>query len=349
MAQLDDRIRARRSQWCRFLGTAGADAPELMFLVRCGQDEPQRPPLWPELAPQRVEWAWQHYQWQRRRAEWLPDDTVPCLQVATGTEIFAEAFGCPVRRPPDQMPFAQPAIHAAGQVASLAVPDLANSSLAYLFGMADQLRERAGPEALLRLVDIQAPMDIAALIWDKSDFLAAMITAPEAVCELSAKVQQLLTAFLDEWFARYGRHFVAHYPDYYMDAGVTVSVDEAGAVSPAMFARFFGEQLRSLSQRYGGIGIHCCANARHQWPHFARVPGLRLINLHQPHAVLAEAYAAFGPQVAQLHYGFEHTGPVETWPAQHPPGRRVVYDITAKTAAEAQELAARLEEARLAG
>jgi hypothetical protein len=215
--------------------------------------------------------------------------------------------------------------------------------------MADELRRRAGPEAVMRLVDLQAPVDVAALIWEKSDFFSAMIAAPEAVQELCAKVEQLLTAFLDEWFGRYGRHFVAHYPDYYMDTGVTASVDEAGTVSPAMFAGFFAAQLRRLSQRYGGIGIHCCANARHQWPQFARVPGLRLINLHQPHAVLAAAYAAFGPQVAQLHYGFEHRGPVETWPGQHPPGQRVVFDAGADTPDQARQMADRLGAARLAG
>jgi hypothetical protein len=346
MTDLATRVAGRQERWRRFLDADLDDPPELMCFVRYGDGEPQRPQLWPELVQERVEWAWEHYQWGCRQAAWLADDTIPCLQVSTGTEIFAEAFGCPVHRPPDQMPFALPLIHSAAQVASLPVPEISTSSLAYLFDIADELRRRAGPDAIVRLVDIQTPMDIAALIWEKSDFLAAMITAPEAVRELALKVRALLTAFLDEWFARYGTRFVAHFPDYYMEGGVTVSEDEVGEVSAAMFEEFFSDELAALSKRYGGIGIHCCAHARHQWANLARVPGLRLINLHQPHDVLVAAYGAFGARVAQLHYGFEHSSSLETWPGQHPADRRIVYHVDARTEDHARWCADRLAQMR---
>jgi uroporphyrinogen decarboxylase-like protein len=346
MAEINGILASRKSRWRRFLDPEETDTPALMFFVRCAEGSPARPALWPQLAQQRIEWAWEHYQWQCRQATWLDDDTVPCLQISTGTEVFAEALGCPVHRAPDQMPFALPLLHSAAEVADLTVPEVSTSSLAYLFDLADELRRRAGPEAVVRLVDIQTPMDIAALIWEKSEFLAAMISAPEAVHELADKVGTLLMRFLDEWFGRYGTEFVAHYPDYFMDGGITVSEDEVGEVSTAMFSGFFSAELESLSRRYGGIGIHCCAHARHQWPQFARVPGLRLINLHQPHAVVTAAYAAFGSRVAQLHYGFEHTGPVETWPSQHPADRRIIYDIHARDPEHARELSARLTQLR---
>ena len=86
--------------------------------------------------------------------------------------------------------------------------------------------------------------------------------SPQAVKELADKVKQLLTAFLDEWFRRYGREHIAHHPDYFMDGGWTVSEDEAGVVNQEMFAEFFLPELNALSDRYGGIGIHCCANSR---------------------------------------------------------------------------------------
>jgi hypothetical protein len=174
-------------------------------------------------------------------------------------------------------------------------------------------------------------MDIATLIWEKADFLAALITAPEAVAELAAKVRQLLTAFLDEWFRRYGTRYVAHYPDYFMDGGVTVSEDEVGAVSNPMFAAFFRDELVALSARYGGLGVHCCAHARHQWDHFKALPGLRLLNLNQPHEVVAAAYDYFDTPIAQMHYGYVRQGPFESWPQQHPQGRRRVFEATAET------------------
>jgi hypothetical protein len=341
-----DSIEARQQRWRRFLDPADPGAPPFMFLVRCAADDPPRPPLWPTHWQARCEWAWALYQRQCQRAAWLADDAVPCLSVATGTEIFAEAFGCQVHRPEDNMPFALPSIGSAGQVSSLRVPELSRSSLAGLFDLADALRRRAGPEAVLRLVDIQSPMDIAALIWEKEDFLAALIAAPEAVRELAAKTAALLTAFLDEWFGRYGTRYVAHYPDYFMDGGVTVSEDEVGSVSAAMFAGFFRGELEALSRRYGGLGVHCCAHARHQWPQFKTLPGLRLLNLNQPHPVLAQAYLFFDTGVAQMHYGFERSGPVESWPAHHPAGRRVVYEISASSREEALAAAGRFNAMR---
>lgn len=335
MTGIDREIQAHQERWRRFLDPADAAAPPFMFLVRY-QDAPlPRPPLWPDRRQERIDWAWQSYQQQRQRAVWLRDDAVPCLPVSTGTEIFAEAFGCPVHRTPDQMPFALPRIRSAAEVAPLRVPELSHSSLAYLFAMADELQHRAGPDAVLRLIDIQSPMDIAALIWEKADFLASMIAAPEAVAELSAKARKLLTAFLDEWFQRYGARYVAHYPDYFMDGGITVSEDEVGAVSADMFAAFFRDELVALSTRYGGIGVHCCAHARHQWDHFKSLPGLRLLNLNQPHAVVAQAYAFFDANLAQMHYGYARQGPLASWPQQHPQGRRIVYEISVENREQA--------------
>jgi len=342
-------VEARKERWKRFLEPGSAGAPEFMFLIRCQEDDPPRPPLWPEHEEARVEWAWQLYQTQCERARWLGDDTVPCLHVATGTEIFAEGFGCMVHRPEDNMPFALPLIHSAAEVAALKTPEPSTSSLAYLFEMADELRRRAGPEAPLRLVDIQSPMDIAALIWEKAGLLTAMIDAPEAVKELASKVAELLNAFLAEWFRRYGAEYVAHFPDYFMGGGITVSEDEVGAISAGMFAEFFRDELVALSERYGGIGVHCCAHARHQWDHFKAIPGLRLLNLHQPHGVVGEAYGFFDTGIAQMHYGFEHGGAFESWPTQHPPGRRIVYEVTVQNREEAVEAAERFRTMRDAG
>jgi uroporphyrinogen-III decarboxylase len=273
--------------------------------------------------------------------EWLEDDSIPYLDVYTGTEIFAEAFGCQVYRPEDNMPFAVPRIHSASEVAKLRVPDLSVAPLAMLFEIADELRRRAGKEAIVRLVDIQSPMDIAALIWDKNDLYVAIIDDPDAVKELAAKVDELMITFLDEWFARYGQEFIAHYPIYYMSQGITLSEDEVGAVDEEMFLEFYLPELVGLSERYGGIGIHCCADARHQWGNFKQVRNLRLLNLVQPVKELRAAYEFFATHVPQMHswYG---DGPAWTWPEQYPEGARVVMEANAASRDEALKLAERL-------
>ena len=331
---------ARVARWTRFL--SAPDAGHL-FTITYTPDEEEAPHAWRELRHARVAWAWRKYERQMARQTWLHDDTLPFLDMRTGTEIFAEAFGCPVHFPDDNMPFALPLVHSAQQAEALKVPDVSTSSVAYLFEMADELVQRAGPGALLRLVDIQSPMDIAALIWEKSSFYPALIEMPEAVLELADKVKRFLIAFLDIWFARYGRAFIAHYPDYYMPQGITLSEDEVGAVSARVFNALFLPELTELSEHFGGIGVHCCANARHQWAGFKAIPGLRLINFVQSEAVLVEAYRAFSA-VPQMH-SWCGDGDPWTWPSAYPPGSHVVIQATAHTPDEARALSDQLRAA----
>jgi hypothetical protein len=330
-------IAARKQRWCDFLSQPHSGH---IFVIDYEPDREEPPLPWPELKAERIEWAWRDYERRLARMEWLDDDALPYLNVRTGTEIFAQAFGCPVHYPQDNMPFALPLIHSASEVSRLQVPEVSRSSLAYLFDMADELRRRAGPGALLKLVDIQSPMDIASLIWDKSTFYVALLEAPEAVRELAEKVQQLLTTFLDEWFHRYGREFIAHYPDYYMPQGITLSEDEIGAVSESTYDALFLPELVALSHRYGGIGVHCCAHACHQWAGLKRIPALRLLNLVQPENVLQEAYAYFA-HLPQMH-SWCGDGDPWTWPARYPAGSRVVIQAPARSKDEAQRLAEKL-------
>lgn len=305
--------------------------PGYMLMVR--YDEPGGPP-WPapyaEKKKERIEWALTLYERWMKQTAWLKDDFIPYLNMNTGTEIFAEAFGCEVYRPEGSNPCAMPLINSASEVAALKVPDLSAPSLAILFEMADELRRRAGPEALMKTVDIQSPMDIAALIWDKNSFYVGLLEAPEAVKELANKVHQLLTVFLDEWFRRYGTEHIAHHPDYYMDGGMTLSEDEVGAVNEEMFEEFFLGELSALSRRYGGLGMHCCANSRHQWEGFHKIHDLRLLNLYAPPTktsqYIKDAFAFFDTRIAQMHYGWELDGPVETWPAKYPKDKKIVVD-----------------------
>jgi hypothetical protein len=279
-----------------------------------------------------------NYTWQLSRTEWLDDDTVPCLDLLTGTELFAEAFGCPVHRPSDNNPFALPRVRSAAEADRLAVPSLDVQPLARVFDMADELRRRAGTGAVVRLPDLQSPLDVAALIWDKESFYPALLEEPEAATRLTAKVRALQFAFLDEWFARYGRPAIAHFPDYLLPRGVSLSVDEVGALGPEMFDHFVAPELAAFSARYGGLGIHCCAHARHQWDGFARVPGLLLLNLSQPEPVVRQAYPRFAAVAPQWHGGWAAGADPVRWESELPPRARVVIDVTATSRDEALAL-----------
>lgn len=331
-----DTIASRIRRWREFYDP---DHPRNRLIqVTVGDPLEDRPPLWPEYKRERTEWAWKLYREQLAVVERIDDDTVPFLHVSSGTEIVPEAFGCPVHRPSNERPFALPLIHTAAEVSRLQVPGLDTPCLALLFEIADELHGRA-PEAILKTTDIQCPMDWAALIWEKTGFYMGMIEAPEAVRELADKVKSVETAFYDEWRSRYGPEYIAHYPDYYMPGGIAMAVDEIGSVGCDMFNEFFRPELCELSARYGGIGIHCCANARHQWDNLKRIPGLYLLNLVQPEQELADAYRYFAEHPAQMH-SWCGDDPVE-WCGGLPSRARVVVHAQVETEEQGRAVAER--------
>lgn len=291
-------VQRRKQAWMDFMDLRSPI--NRLLVIECPEGMPRHPMLWWEEADARVEAAYRRYVAQLERLDTLEDFSIPHLRVSTGTEIFAEAFGCRVHYPSDNNPFALPMVESAREAARIRVPRVEDTKLTILFDMARKLRGRAGGDALLSLPDMQTPGDIAALIWEKTDFYPAMIEEPEAVRELMHKIRGFMFAFLDMWFAEFGRETMAHYPDYYMPYGITLSEDEIGAVSPAMFDEFFADDLRMFSERYGQIGIHCCAHSKHQWANLAKTPNLRLINLHLNARLTLESLDAFRNVCAQM-------------------------------------------------
>ena len=322
-------IAERKRKWIDFL--SGGARGLTVALVDAAPERPlgPRPHPYPDRIAERIDFAARHYEDRMERTAWLTDDAVPAYHPYTGTELFAEAFGCPVHYPGDNMPFARPLIFGADGLRSLKAPDTGAKPLRDAFEITYQLRRRCGPDAVPALPDIQSPFDIAALVWEKADFLASMIEAPEAVAELCAMAEALLAKFLREWFAEFGTEYVAHYPDYYMSGGMTLSEDEIGEFSGEMFARFCRDPLNRLSREFGGIGIHCCAHARHQWANLKGVEGLQLINLVQPPKVLIDAYRQF-EGVAQMHSWCGDGEPSEAWLTHLPSGANVVLRVGAK-------------------
>ena len=63
-----------------------------------GKEAEDRPLFWPSLRQNRIDWILRNFEALVRHVERVGDDTVPYLDNMTGTEIFAEAFGCRVHR-----------------------------------------------------------------------------------------------------------------------------------------------------------------------------------------------------------------------------------------------------------
>ncbi len=211
----------------------------------------------------------------------LEDDGVPVARLATGTHIFAAAFGCSVKTLPDSIPFAMPLVDSAGEADQLAEPDVFKSpTLVRCFELARLITERLGPDVPISVPDIQSGFDTASLIWNKEDFLCALVTDPDAVKRLCEKCARLLKTFLTEFRKEFPHASPCHCPLVWAppEMGPWLSNDECGAFSSQTFEEFCMPELIDLSDTFGGLGMHCCADAEHQFESFKKIPNFYAFN-----------------------------------------------------------------------
>jgi arginine decarboxylase-like protein len=110
-----------------------------------------------------------------------------------------------------------------------------------------------------------------------------------------------------------------------------------------MFIQYFLPHLNSFSERYDGLGIHCCANARHQWENIKKTSGLRLLNISNQGRMVREAYSFFADFAAQWNYDQSPVplAPLD-WLKEIPANAHVVFDITVETKDDALRISEKL-------
>ena len=225
-----------------------------------------------------VPWVVENY---RKQVEWqekLGDDAVPFAKLLTGTQLFAAAFGCPVHQFSDSNPCAMPLVSNAAEADNLIEPDLWNCrGLMRVFELGRLVQRELGPEVFLGPCDLQTGFDTACLIWDKSDMFCALADDEErgSVTRLASKCARLLKNFLIELRKEFPNMNPCHCPPVWAppEMGFWLSNDECGAVSTPLFEEIMLPELIDIAQTFGGLGMHCCADAEHQFESFKKIPG----------------------------------------------------------------------------
>ncbi len=283
------------------------------------------------------------YKKRVRAVEELDDDGVPFVTLNTNTGIFAAAFGCPLRvYQTNTNAAARPIVKTTAEADGLPEPGLDAPALARVLELGQLLQQELGNEVIIGVPDIQSPFGIASLIWDKADHLTAMIEAPEAVNELTAKCHRLLKKFLREFKSRFPGGNLCHCPYAWAPPalGCWLSEDEIGIISAEMFEEFCLPWLTDLSQTFGGIFIHCCADAAHQYEGFKKIPDLRGLNLSHKFGVdpFIEAFSGRCP----LMFGYTPEAAMMEMLGKAKSDTRYLFNVNAPTPEAAKPLMERL-------
>lgn len=222
-----------------------------------------------------------HYETQVQWLEELGDHSVPIAHVGTGTQLYAAAFGCPVHEYENDNPCALPLARNSAEADAVAEPDVWSCpGLVRVFELCEALQRELGPDVILGPPDMQTGFDTAALIWEKSDFYLAMLLEPAAVHRLVAKCGHLFRQFLLELRRQFPTMVPGHCPRGYVppDLGFWASNDECGAFNTALFEEFCLPEMIELSETFGSFGMHCCADAEHQFESFKQIPNFYAFN-----------------------------------------------------------------------
>lgn len=249
----------------------------------------------------------ENYRRQSAMLNRLQDDSVPVASLTTGTHLFAQAFGCNVHSYIDNNPCALPLVNNAAEADQLEMPDIWKTEcIQRVFELGQLVLKELGPETALGPCDLQSGFDIACLVWNKEDLLCSTALDPDAVKRLSRKCAQTLKTFLTEFRREFPTLSPCNCPGCCWtppELGPWLANDECGTMNGEMFEEFCLPELIELSEAFGGLGMHCCADAEHQFPHFNKIPnfyGFNRVEAKRGYMPLLEHFTGKGSPVHVL-------------------------------------------------
>lgn len=147
------------------------------------------------------------------------------------------------------------------------------------------------------LIDIQGPLNTAALLWKQDEFMMAMIEQPEAVHALLEQVTEQLIEIVKTMIEKIGQIAGPLWPYIWLpaDIGIGIAEDYMPLVSPKLYREFGIPYVRRISEAFGGIFIHCCGTYEHQLDNLTHSQiNILGVEFHYPYVKPEILFRAFG-------------------------------------------------------
>ena len=231
----------------------------------------------------------------------LPGLNIPRFMPDFGTTCMAAYWGGKRYRPEGGMPWIDPVIYSAEDVDKVAPDDPDSHDLQKSYVLWKKLSEMMGTDRLpCSYMDIQGPLGQAAMLWENTDFFAALYEEPAKVHSLLERITEHTIKMYKTFRKKIPTVCSPMWPYIWMpaDIGVAISEDHMPLVSAETYKEFGLPYVERLSDELGGIFIHCCGKYGHQFENLkkskANIVGLEFAF---PHVDLDELFNCFGSSV----------------------------------------------------
>lgn len=231
----------------------------------------------------------------------LPGDNIPVFWPDMGTVCLASVFGGELIREGNGQNFwIKPAFTSLEQLKNIEKPDVMKALVKEEFDRCKKWRDITDGFGYIAPPDMQGPVNIAILVMDANEFFIGMYTEPELIHKLLRLCTDVILEVINIYRKEFRDTFVPvtwpyiWFPD---GTGVTLTQDSLPFLSPELYKMFEMPYVKEISERSGGIFIHCCGKFEHNLEAIKEIPHLKGIDASYPFSRIEKIVDVLGKDI----------------------------------------------------
>jgi hypothetical protein len=218
----------------------------------------------------------------------LPGDTVPVFWPDMGTIALASVFGGTLLREAESnLNWIEPIFSSLDEAQSLEMPDALSGQVKVEFDRCRRWRDLTDGRWPVSPPDMQGPVSMASMLVDQSQLIVGMFEKPDVVRRILRICTDVILNVLERYAEEFGET-LAHstWPHVWFprEYGTMLTQDSIPSLSPALYRDFELPLVKELSEKTGGLYIHCCGSFEYALDGLREVPNIIGVDHAYPHS-----------------------------------------------------------------
>jgi len=218
----------------------------------------------------------------------LPGDTIPVFWPDMGTIALASVFGGDILRESESdLNWIKPVFSSLEEAVTIEMPDVLSGQVKVEFDRCRRWRDMTKGKWPVSPPDMQGPVSIASMLIDQSELIVGMYEKPDIVKRILRVCADVILEVLKIYEMEFGEA-LAHstWPHVWFprDFGMMLTQDSIPSLSPRLYEEFELPLVKELSEKAGGLYIHCCGVFEYALEGLKQVPNIIGIDHAYPHS-----------------------------------------------------------------